>query len=44
MNFLFRAFLNLKEKKVKSLILFIITLTVCVVVLSGIAIQSAAKV
>ena len=43
MNFLFRAFLSVVERKGKSIILFFVITTICIFVLSGISIQSATE-
>ncbi|MCU9816321.1 hypothetical protein [Paraclostridium sp. AKS73] len=44
MNFIFRAFKSLKERKVKTLITFCITLIICIATLTSLSIQSATQI
>lgn len=43
MNFIKRAFLNIKEKKGRSILLLLVMSAILLFVLSGIIIQNAAK-
>ncbi|MEW8960337.1 hypothetical protein [Paraclostridium dentum] len=44
MNFIFRAFKSLRERKVKTLITFCITLIICIATLTSLSIQSATQI
>ncbi|GAA0702053.1 ABC transporter permease [Paraclostridium ghonii] len=44
MNFIFRAFKSLKERKLKTLITFCITLIICIAALTSFSIQSATQI